>query len=254
MGKVPDTLRTALPSPSRAALFIDFDGTLVDIAARPDAIVVSPSLPDMLAQLGTCLNGALALVSGRAAGDLAAHLPTFDGIIVGGHGAEWRLTGDITPRVQIAQSDVAALTADVAAFATAQADILLEEKPTGLVLHYRAAPALADQVAAQAERLARSHPAFETHASKMAVELRPAGVGKDAAIADLMATPPFTGRTPMMIGDDTTDEPAMAWAQIQGGLGIKVGSGDTGAQHRLDTPQDVHALLQNWAQQQSIAP
>jgi trehalose 6-phosphate phosphatase len=238
--------KSALPPLHRAALFLDFDGTLVDLAPRPDAITVDAGLPDLLAGLSRQMGGALALVSGRAVDDLRRHLTAFSGVIVGGHGAEWRLAATTEPRVHVEASDLAAMTQAAGDFAATHPDLLLERKPTGLVLHYRAAPARQGDVERFAHSLAAHHPAFETHASKMAVEMRPLGVGKDKALADLMALPVFANRIPVIFGDDTTDEPAMVWAQDRGGVGIKVGPGPTQAVHRLNAPVDVLATLRAW--------
>ena len=81
-----DTLPEA---PPRAALFLDFDGTLVDIAPTPDAVLVPPDLPALLARLSDRLEGALAVVSGRPAAQLAALLPA-PLMLAGDHGATLR--------------------------------------------------------------------------------------------------------------------------------------------------------------------
>ena len=82
-----------------AALFLDFDGTLVEIAERPDAIVVDPALPRLLPALSDVLGGRLAIVSGRAVDEIVHYLaldPATPGIAVAGsHGAE-RLAADGT--------------------------------------------------------------------------------------------------------------------------------------------------------------
>ena len=53
--------------PDTAALFLDLDGTLIDIAPTPDAVQVGPQLLETLAQLSAQRAGALACISGRAA-------------------------------------------------------------------------------------------------------------------------------------------------------------------------------------------
>ena len=47
------------------SLFLDFDGTLVDLAETPDTVVVVPGLVEALATLRDKLGGRLAIVSGR---------------------------------------------------------------------------------------------------------------------------------------------------------------------------------------------
>ncbi|WP_299048463.1 trehalose-phosphatase [uncultured Tateyamaria sp.] len=240
----PDT--SFLPPCDGAAVFLDFDGTLVDLAPTPDAIHIPDDLPQILHAVADRAGGALALVSGRAVRDLARWLPDYAGLIVGGHGAEWRRDGTFASRVDLPPDALHMLRNAARAFADTQPALLLEEKPTGLVLHYRAQPDLENTVHDFTGRLALSHPAFEAHPAKMAVEMRPRGVGKDLALADVMDMPGFQGRAPVMMGDDTTDEPAMAWAQAHGGIAIKVGPGDSAAHHRLPDPGAVRALLGHW--------
>jgi len=235
-----------LPPGDKAAIFLDFDGTLVDLAPTPDAIHIPDDLTDLLDALLEFTSGATALVSGRAAGDLARHLSSFQGVIVGGHGAEWRNGNGVEPRVDVNFDHLDRMVRTARAFEQAHRGTLVETKPTGLVLHYRANPDLAGVVTEFAGRLAQDHDGFEHHPAKMAIEVRPEGVGKDAALLDLMALDPFEGRTPVMFGDDTTDEPALHWAQSQGGLGIKVGEGDSVARHRLSAPTDVRQFLRRW--------
>ena len=80
----------------------------------------------------------------------------------------------------------------------------------------------------------------------MVVEVKPAAAHKGAALRALASRPPFAGRRPVMLGDDTTDEDAIAAAQALGGLGVKVGPGDSaatpararsGRRARLDRPR-----------------
>ena len=92
------------------------------------------------------------------------------------------------------------------------------------------------------QHLADIHPGMALQPAKMAVELRPAGAGKDRALDLLMAGAPFAGRTPVYAGDDLTDEAAMAHAQARGGFGIKIGAGETVAHYRLADP----AALARW--------
>ncbi|MEM8654674.1 MAG: trehalose-phosphatase [Pseudomonadota bacterium] len=237
---------TFLPPCDGAAVFLDFDGTLVDLAPTPDAIHIPDTLTTLLSALTDKTDGALALVSGRAAQDLADWLPDYNGLIVGGHGAEWRRDGTLSPRVDLSQDHLDVLRDAARAFVGTHPALLLEEKPTGLVLHYRAQPNLRDKVTEFTGHLSQTHDQFEAHPAKMAVEMRPRGVGKDVALADIMDMPAFKGRTPVMIGDDATDEPALAWVQARGGAAIKVGQGDSVANHRLPDPDAVRAMLYHW--------
>ena len=78
-----------------AALFLDFDGTLVELAETPSAIRVAPELPPLLKRLQAKLNGRLAIISGRSVADLDRHLDCGGIAVAGSHGFEVRLAGGI---------------------------------------------------------------------------------------------------------------------------------------------------------------
>lgn len=229
--------------PLDAALFLDFDGCLVDIAPRPDAVRVPKTLIARLDLLHGRQNGAVALVSGRDVADLRGHLDGYHGIVAGSHGAEYSPRPGVIEAVHPAPSDISALHRMAHRLAADTADILVEEKPHGVALHYRANPKLRPRVEAIAIEIQSRHPALMLQPAKMAVELRPAGIGKDDAVARLMRLPPFAGRVPVYAGDDTTDEPAMAEVQRQGGFAIKIGPGDSAARYRLDDPRALALWL-----------
>ncbi|WP_378947250.1 trehalose-phosphatase [Paracoccus sp. R86501] len=228
--------------PKDAALFLDFDGCLVDIADRPDAVVVSDALRDRLARLHAMLDGAVALISGRDVADLRGFLPDFAGIVAGSHGAELSLAPGQIEAVHDQPFDAAALHARAHELARPHPALLVEEKPHGVALHYRADPSLEGYVQQVMQDMLQANPGLMLQPSKMALELRPGGVGKDSALAGLMQRAPFAGRMPVFAGDDHTDEPAMRQAQTLGGFAIKIGEGDTAANHRLTDP----AALADW--------
>ena len=233
---------TAFHLPQNAALFLDFDGCLVEIADRPDTITVPDALPGRLARLHDRLGGAVALVSGRDVADLRRYLPDFPGVIAGSHGAEMSMDGSRIEATHTVALDAEALHRKARDMAAAHPAVLVETKPHGVVMHYRADPALRGFVEDSMAELAATHPGMALQPAKMAVELRPEGSGKDGALARLMDIAPFAGRVPVYAGDDLTDEPAIAEAQTRGGFGIKIGEGDTQALHRLPDP----AALADW--------
>ena len=236
-----------LPAIEETALFLDLDCTLVDLAAQPDAINVPGDLTDLLGHLAARLQGAVALVSGRSVNVLAAFVPGYSGVIVGGHGAEWRINGQITQHALTGQDVVADLIRRAEGFAARHPGVLVEPKPAGVVLHYRACPEYEPAARDAALTMVRDTVGFEMHPAKMAYELRPADVGKDKALRWLLQTPPFAGRLPVMSGDDATDEPAMQLARDRGGMAVKVGAGDSCADFTVDTPAEWHALLRKWS-------
>ena len=244
----PTALAEGLPAPGRAALFLDFDGTLVDIAETPDGVDIPQELPDLLDRLLRATGGALALVSGRSVGAIEGFLPGFGGVIVGGHGAETR-RGSRLDRHSVA--DCAALGAMIAAaegFVQGKPGLLVERKPTGVVLHYRLAPERQAEVESFASGLAQARAGVELHRAKMAAEIRPVDIGKHIAVATLMDSPPFAGRSAVFFGDDVTDEPAMRFCLEKGGAACKVGFGASGAAYRLTCPAQVRAALGIWAE------
>ena len=246
MTKTDALPRPPLPALADCALFLDFDGTLVELAETPDAIEPDPGLPALLAALHAATGGAMALVTGRGVDDLLRHLPGFPGTIVGGHGAERRHEGARESHPAATGETLAQATDALHDFAEGRDGLLVEEKATGTVLHYRRAPEREAEVQDEVSRLAEAHPEFERHDSKMAAELRPSGIGKDKAILELMERAPFAGRRPIFAGDDTTDEPALAWVAARGGLSIRVGGGATNATSALSDPAEMRAELARW--------
>jgi trehalose 6-phosphate phosphatase len=210
---------------TRYALFLDFDGTLVDIAPTPDAVFAPAALPGLLAALSAGLDGALALVSGREIADLDARLKPFRGRAVGVHGAQIRADPTCGARTAHADLDPAVL-ADVRRLAAFDPRILIEDKGASIAVHYRAAVqdearilgALEDYVAAAAGRLALLR-------GRKVVEILGGYFSKGEAVSRLMRAPPFAGRRPLMIGDDRTDVAAFVACAAWGGWGFRVAGG-----------------------------
>ena len=233
----------------QTALFLDFDGTLVDIAATPDAIEVPEDLVDLLKLLDERTGGRLVIVTGRPIDVVCGYLGGFGGHVIGSHGAEDRVDGEVR-RHELAGSDVVARLGDMAeAFAATHEGLLAERKPTGVVLHFREAPEHESEAYSFFHALEQSHEGFELHHSKMAYELRPAGISKDASMKRIMESDRFAGRRPVFFGDDVTDEPALAWVTSQpDGISVKVGPGDTQAGFRVLDPATARAALRAWAE------
>jgi trehalose 6-phosphate phosphatase len=221
-----------------AALFLDFDGTLVELAETPDAIRVPGALRPLLERLSRRLEGRLAIVSGRAVADLDLYVGVPDLIVAGSHGLELR-RADGSRSAPPAVESLGMARDAVAGFAADRAGLLVEDKPAGIALHYRRAPDRESEVAAfMADLGARTGLAVQT--GKMVAELRPPGPSKGDALIALMAEPPFAGAHPVMVGDDVTDENAFEAAAKLGGAGILVGPPrETAAAWRLD---DVAAV------------
>ena len=225
------------------ALFLDFDGTLVEIAPSPHLVRVPAELPDLLNEVAHRLGGAVAVVSGRPLDELTPMLAPFAGAIAGQHGLE-RRRADGTVIRHGAHPELDHLRPLLAGFTARHDGVLFEDKGAGLALHYRQAPLLGARCRALVRQAAMaSNGALAAVAGKMVIELLPRAAGKGRAIADLLAEAPFRGRLPVFVGDDTTDEDGFAMVNRLGGVSVHVGGGATIARHNLATVGDVLAWL-----------
>ena len=230
------------PFPPRAALFLDFDGSLVELAPTPDAILVPPALGALLRRLVARTEGATAVVSGRQVADIDRHL-ALSLPAAGTHGVELRLAPGGEVVRQPAPPEVDVLRRRLRALPILAGGASLEDKGAGLVVHFRQAPHLAGQVKAAMAEATRDLPALHLVDGKMVVEAKAAGIDKGTAVAAFMAVPPFAGRTAVFVGDDVTDEDGFRAATAHGGFGIKVGEGGTAARYRLADVAAVHGWL-----------
>ncbi|MBW3098619.1 trehalose-phosphatase [Pseudohoeflea coraliihabitans] len=224
------------------AILLDFDGTLVDIAARPDAIRYTPADGRLLSSLMQGFHGAVAVVTGRDLADISYYLGGFAGTVSGGHGAQIRRDGEIVTQAEFDAERLEHIKNAVTEFAVIDPRVILEEKSTGMVLHFRQNPEVESLVRTFAECLLSGCDDFELQPAKMAFEIKPKNISKAAAIEQILQQPEFAGRVPLYAGDDTTDETAFACVNDMGGLSIKIGAGPTCAQYRAESP----AVLKRW--------
>lgn len=228
----------------RHALFLDLDGTLVDFAAHPEEVIASDELRLLLQRLAHAMNGAVAIITGRT---IASADAVLDGALVhvaGVHGAEHR-SGDATKHSFSDLSPIAAAVADAQALiANGALDADIENKGAALVMHYRRAPQFADAIRRAAAELAQRH-GLNILEGKMVIELKLGLRTKADAVADFMSAAPFSGRIPIAIGDDVTDEDAFVAVRQNGGNAILVGEARaTAASWRLPDTQAVFGWLQ----------
>ena len=228
------------------ALFLDFDGTIVDFAPRPDEVRPEPDLASVLRRAAETLGGALAVVTGRPIREIDHWLDARVAAVAGVHGAERRGVGGLVTSgaggAVPAPGEAQRARARLAAVADAAPGVVFEDKGWAFALHFRMAPerktACVDAVKALAS------PAFEVLGGASVVELRNRGVHKGAAIAAFMAEPPFAGRTPVFVGDDVTDEDGFRTVNAMGGVSVLAGPArPTGARHRLPDVGSVIAWL-----------
>lgn len=230
-----------LPPFERAALLLDMDGTLLDLAPTPDAVVVEAGLPEALTTLRKALDGALAIITGRPIEIVDTLFGSAPGAVAGEHGGAVRhMPGGEIERPDLPSPPDAWLQ-EAAALVAAFPGALLERKARGFALHYRLAPEAKDTFHATLTRMLQTAPGFELHAALMLWEVRPAGADKGGAVWKLMAHAPFAGRLPIFIGDDVTDEDGMRAARQMGGAGFRV---DTA----FGTPAGVRSWLKRSAE------
>jgi trehalose 6-phosphate phosphatase len=226
------------------ALFLDLDGTLIEIAPTPEGVTVPVGLVSLLADLSLRLGGAVAIVTGRPIADVDRLLAPLAPIGAGVHGAEMRTTP--AGRVELRAQAVDAAIADaVRRLASREPGTIVELKTASIAVHYRANPSAGPRIEAALLRLLDGGPEhlILSHGRKV-FEIVPRHVSKGAALADLMSLPAFRGRKPIMIGDDVTDQSAFAMAEHLGGVGLKVAGGQfAAAEADFASPEEVRAWL-----------
>ena len=230
----------------RCALFLDVDGTLLELAATPQGVQVSERLKELLVSLSARLGGALALVSGRSIADLDHLFAPLRLSASGIHGSERRDAEGAIIRPRLDQDRIEAMRRTLRRFVVENPGLLLEDKGLGIAVHYRSAPTLAAQVRlfmnAVSERLG---PDFVIQTGKCVVEIQPAGHSKGTSIRAFMEEPPFRGRKPIYLGDDVTDEHGFAAVNALDGISIRVGdAATTVARFRLRCVNDVLLWLE----------
>jgi trehalose 6-phosphate phosphatase len=234
------------PGPEHA-LFLDFDGTLVDIAPTPDSIELPPDLRQLLDALCERHDGAVAIVSGRDVEVLQRHLPDFRGALIGGHGAQLCLGDGKLVTVEFDQDRLTALRNGVRAFTLAERGLRLEEKTTGVVVHFRSHPELEEKVAAFMRGMVEGDSDFTCQQAKMAYEITPANISKGEGMRRLADMPPFAGRPVLFAGDDQTDENGFEYVNELGGISIRIGRGPTAAKYQCEEPEEFRAFLRRLA-------
>lgn len=226
------------------ALFLDLDGTLIDIAPTPQGVLIPDDLASLLGDLTRRLGGALAIVSGRPIPDIDRFLAPLAPVAAGVHGAEIRIACHGEIQLTAAPIDPT-LIAAVGALAEAEAGVVVETKRASIAVHYRLAPTAEPRIEAALQRLLEDSPDHLILCrGRKVFEIVPRHVSKGAALETLLELPAFRGRQPVMIGDDFSDQSAFAAAARLGGCGLKVaGEHFSRAEAFFSGPADVRGWL-----------
>ena len=228
-------------------VFLDYDGTLTPIVARPELATLADGMRQTLRRLAERLP--VAVVSGRDAA-VVAGLVGMDGLAyVGSHGLDITGFGDGTTRHEVAREFVPQLDAAERELRRATAGIsgvLVERKRFSVATHVRlAAPAARTAVESIVERVGREHPSLRRERGNMVFELRPdIDWDKGRAVCWLLDALGRDRTAALFIGDDLTDETVFR-ALSGGGLGIVVSEAGrpTAADLRLSNTAEVQTLL-----------
>lgn len=230
--------------PQNWALFLDIDGTLIDLAATPEAVVVPEGLTDVLAQVSERMNGALGLVTGRGVAFAETLFAPLSLPVAGLHGAERRTSAGELERLPEDES-FATLKRSLARVTSDWNGVIIEDKGSAVAAHYRQAPQWQDSLEAiMTSALEEAGEDYALQRGKMVIEIRPARASKGEAVRAFLAEEPFRGRKPITIGDDLTDEAMFKVAKELGGLSIRIGEmQDTAATHSIPSSAALREIL-----------
>lgn len=234
-------------------MFLDVDGTLLEIEERPEAVRSDSELNALLERLFEGLDGAMSLISGRQVADLDRIFAPLRFPAAGAHGAELRISAN--GPVEAATTVLPApIIARLEALVAANSGLLLEKKRAGVSLHYRRAPQLEQTCKQLVQSLtAEIERDFRLIAGKMVFELAPRACDKGVAVEQMMRRAPFDGRCPVFVGDDVTDEDGFVKTNQLHGISVRVGEqGGSNAKYVLPDVAAVRGWLEAIAEQ--VAP
>ena len=226
-------------------LFLDYDGTLVPLARRPQMAKPNKAILTLLETISRITSITTVIISGRDRttmdrwfGNLSLNFVAEHGAWVKEKGSDWKVTKDLTNSWK--QTIIPILEHYVDQLPGA----LLEEKEYSLSWHYRAADP--DQSAQAARELIDHLRIFTANIDlqilqgKKVIEIRSGGINKGIAAQYWLSkvSPEFI----LAIGDDWTDEDLFS-VLPENSYSIKVGLAKTNAKYNLKSTSDVITIL-----------
>ena len=237
-----------LPLPSLEwCLFLDVDGTLIELTDSPLETFADPELKTLLSQVTERLGGALALVSGRSIDYLDALFAPLRLPAAGLHGVVRRKASGVMHGASFVDTQLSQARTAVSAVIEAHPGTSVEDKGRTIAVHFRMAPEHEASVRRSLIDIAKPLGSnYHIQEGNMVLEIKPRGFTKATAIKAFMKEPPFSGRKPVFVGDDLTDQDGFRMVEDQGGISIAVGERVRG-QFCLENASDVRGWLQGIA-------
>ncbi len=223
-------------------IFLDFDGTLVEIQDHPDDVRVDASTLRFVERLRGKMGGALALITGRDIDVVDRLLHPLVLPVAGVHGLQRRDAAGRLYTPVIDQRIVEAIASNIESTFSEEPGVIIEKKTGAVALHYRLRPDFETRCVELAQGIVRDRPELHLIKGKMVCEIRLDGNDKGAVIETFLAERPFKGRKPIFAGDDATDESGFGAVNACGGLSINIGGNPTSAKFRAASVVE----LRNW--------
>ena len=234
--------------PVQLALFLDFDGTLVEMADQPHLVEVAPAVLHDIGQI-VAAGGALAIITGRDIADIDAFLDPLVLPVAGVHGLVRRRADGSVHRSASSEGAIDHINDKVAAFANRHPSLLVERKQGSVALHYRLRPELEQACSDAVNAAASGVNGIRVLRGKMVIEAKAGEANKGMAVAAFLEEPPFAGKTAVFVGDDVTDEDAFAEVNRLHGVSVKVGTEHTAARYRVADVAALHQWLRMFNEQ-----